>query len=132
MHVINFDMPSSDHGGIMEYVHRIGRTARIGHQGLATSFYNDRNTDLAEDLVKLLIENKQVVPNFLDEYRPVDDVLEFQDDSEPESDSEAEGDGADAWIVPGGGDAGTEDGFKVDTGFKEDGDATGFQADDAW
>ena len=45
-HVINFDLPSGMYGGINEYVHRIGRTARIGHQGLATSFYNDRNENL--------------------------------------------------------------------------------------
>lgn len=25
MHVINYDLPSADHGGISEYVHRIGR-----------------------------------------------------------------------------------------------------------
>ena len=24
MHVINFDLPRSDHGGIDEYIHRIG------------------------------------------------------------------------------------------------------------
>lgn len=25
MHVINFDLPSNDHGGIEEYTHRIGK-----------------------------------------------------------------------------------------------------------
>lgn len=28
MHVINFDLPSAMHGGITEYVHRIGKTSR--------------------------------------------------------------------------------------------------------
>jgi len=32
-HVVNFDMPSD----IEEYVHRIGRTGRVGHTGKATA-----------------------------------------------------------------------------------------------
>ena len=59
MHVINYDMPSTTHGGIGEYVHRIGRTARIGNMGQATSFYNDRNEDLAPALVNILLETGQ-------------------------------------------------------------------------
>jgi len=51
MHVVNYQMPSTMHGGINEYVHRIGRTARIGNEGLATSFYNDRNEDIAVRLL---------------------------------------------------------------------------------
>lgn len=35
-HVINFDLPK----GIDDYVHRIGRTGRVGNQGKATSFYD--------------------------------------------------------------------------------------------
>ena len=42
------------HGGIDEYVHRIGRTARIGHKGLASSFFTERDAPLAEKLVPLL------------------------------------------------------------------------------
>ena len=39
MHVINYDLPDD----IDEYVHRIGRTGRVGNRGLATSFYNSTN-----------------------------------------------------------------------------------------
>lgn len=35
-HVINYELPDD----IDEYVHRIGRTGRIGNQGRATSFFN--------------------------------------------------------------------------------------------
>lgn len=35
-HVINYDLPED----IDEYVHRIGRTGRIGNQGRATSFFD--------------------------------------------------------------------------------------------
>jgi superfamily II DNA/RNA helicase len=47
-----------------------GRTGRIGHQGLATSFYNDRDSDLAEALVKTLLETHQVIPDFLEQHIP--------------------------------------------------------------
>jgi ATP-dependent RNA helicase DDX3X len=99
MHVINYDMPNSDYGGIHEYVHRIGRTARIGNVGMATSFYNDKNEDIAEALTKLLLETQQEVPDFLDGYKPenVED-LQFDDDTDNEGeDTEA---GGDAWGIP--------------------------------
>jgi ATP-dependent RNA helicase DDX3X len=58
-HVINYDLPSTMHDGITEYIHRIGRTARIGNEGKATSFFNERNEDIGPDLVKILCESKQ-------------------------------------------------------------------------
>ena len=88
MHVVNYDLPSGTYGGIQEYVHRIGRTARIGNVGLATSFYNERNEDLADDLVRLLLETKQVVPEFLESYKPEDiENLEFNDDTDDEGEA---------------------------------------------
>ena len=68
-HVVNYDLPSAAWGGITEYVHRIGRTGRIGNHGVATSFYNDRNEDIAVPLVKLLMENEQAVPDFLESFK---------------------------------------------------------------
>ncbi|KTG47365.1 hypothetical protein cypCar_00025075, partial [Cyprinus carpio] len=61
-HVINFDLPSD----IEEYVHRIGRTGRVGNLGLATSFYNDKNSNLTKDLLDILVEAKQEVPSWLE------------------------------------------------------------------
>ena len=94
MHVINYDLPNSDYGGINEYVHRIGRTARIGNIGMATSFYNDKNEDIAEALTKLLIETHQVVPDFLESYKPENEELKFDDDTDDEGDDAA---ASDAW-----------------------------------
>ncbi|KAI9037081.1 DEAD/DEAH box helicase [Aspergillus affinis] len=93
MHVINYNLPRVSHGGITEYIHRIGRTARIGNEGLATSFYNDRDSDLAPELVKILIESKQRVPDFLDSYRPSDEMITFDDDTDDEADDGANNDG---------------------------------------
>ena len=99
MHVINFDLPSNQHGGIDEYIHRIGRTARIGNSGLATSFFNDRNEDIADDLVKVLVETKQPIPDFLANRIPVDDIVHWDDDSGDENGTAATTGGADesAW-----------------------------------
>ncbi|KAH1627621.1 hypothetical protein KXX21_001688 [Aspergillus fumigatus] len=101
MHVVNFDLPSAAHGGITEYIHRIGRTARIGNEGLATSFYNDKNSDIAPDLVKILIETGQKVPDFLESYKPADDVVKFDDDTDDEA---ADGDDN---VITNNDDAGT-------------------------
>jgi len=49
--VVNFDMPSS----IDEYVHRIGRTGRLGNSGKAISFYDSScDCSLASDLIRIL------------------------------------------------------------------------------
>lgn len=62
LHVVNYDLPKS----IDEYVHRIGRTGRVGNDGKATSFY-DPETDsaLAGDLAKILKLADHEVPEFL-------------------------------------------------------------------
>lgn len=52
--VINYDLPSS----IDDYVHRIGRTGRVGNLGAATSFYDpDRNHEIREALVDILVSD---------------------------------------------------------------------------
>lgn len=111
MHVVNYDLPNSDYGGIQEYVHRIGRTARIGNIGLATSLYNDRNEDLAEGLAKLLVETGQEVPDFLESFKPEDAAnIDFDDDTDNEGEEASGDDGGangaangssgDAWGAP--------------------------------
>ena len=61
-HVVNFDLPSD----IEEYVHRIGRTGRVGNLGLATSFFNDKNRNICKDLMDILVHSKQEVPSWMD------------------------------------------------------------------
>jgi ATP-dependent RNA helicase DDX3X len=117
-HVINYDLPSTQHDGITEYVHRIGRTARIGNEGKATSFFNDRNDDIGEDLCKILIESKQEVPDFLEQFKPADGDIEWHDGTDDESDGGI-GD------IGGMGDAG----FGGDTGGFGGDDAGGFGVD---
>jgi ATP-dependent RNA helicase DDX3X len=143
-HIINYDLPSGMHGGITEYVHRIGRTARIGHEGLATSFYNDRNEDLAQELVNILVECECDVPEFLSHLKPEEGTHpEFQDDTDDEAEGgdKANGDAgagfgrgdeggapvANAWCV----DTDAADtGLQADIGFQADGGAG--RADAGW
>jgi len=61
--VINYDLPSD----VDEYVHRIGRTGRVGNTGMATSFFNDKNSNISRELVDLLAEAGQEVPGWLNE-----------------------------------------------------------------
>lgn len=61
-HVVNYDLATH----IDDYVHRIGRTGRAGNKGLATSFYNSANSNIARDLKELLMESSQKVPDFIE------------------------------------------------------------------
>ena len=68
-HVINVDLPTAA-DDFDSYVHRIGRTGRAGHTGLATSFYvlgdpPSGNRKIAGLLIKQLMESKVEIPNFL-------------------------------------------------------------------
>ncbi|KAL7621099.1 hypothetical protein AAE478_008412 [Parahypoxylon ruwenzoriense] len=105
-HVVNYDLPSVDYGGIKEYIHRIGRTGRIGYTGLATSFYSDRDEPIAEQLVMTLLETRQKVPDFLQQYVPqgVDlDNFKIEDDNSEDDVAEDKqggtdnGAGGDVW-----------------------------------
>ena len=65
-HVINFSLPDE----FDSYVHRIGRTGRAGHKGIATSLYipgfDKKNEDgkLAPDMLRLMVESKSNVPDW--------------------------------------------------------------------
>ena len=47
-HVINYDMP----GNLEEYVHRIGRTARMGRPGTAITFVSEWDFDVLDVIRK--------------------------------------------------------------------------------
>jgi ATP-dependent RNA helicase DDX3X len=77
----------------------LGRTGRIGNLGVATSFYNERDADLAEELTKTLMETNQEIPDFLEQFKP--DLgegaeLRFEADSGDEEEGTG-GDGDGGW-----------------------------------
>ncbi|KAJ1468759.1 hypothetical protein T484DRAFT_1854321 [Baffinella frigidus] len=53
--VVNYDMPNQ----IEDYVHRIGRTGRAGNSGHATAFITEKDSRLAKDLERILVEARQ-------------------------------------------------------------------------
>ncbi|KAK1760898.1 P-loop containing nucleoside triphosphate hydrolase protein [Echria macrotheca] len=61
-HVINYDLPTD----IDDYVHRIGRTGRAGNTGISTAFFNRGNRTIVRELIDLLKEANQEVPQFLE------------------------------------------------------------------
>lgn len=61
-HVVNYDLPSD----IDDYVHRIGRTGRAGNTGHATAFFNRGNRNVVRDLIDLLKEANQEIPQWLE------------------------------------------------------------------
>ncbi|KAM0718078.1 hypothetical protein Q7P37_006410 [Cladosporium fusiforme] len=140
-HVINYDLPSTMHGGITEYVHRIGRTARIGHKGKATSFYNEqRNEEIGPDLVRHLLENRSVVPDFLSHFAPEDGVANFDDDVSDDDEEDGDGvalghsDGSAPALTAGsawGANADTDATNTASAGFTADADASA-PATSAW
>ncbi|KAF3916771.1 hypothetical protein ABW20_dc0107972 [Dactylellina cionopaga] len=61
-HVVNYDLPTD----VDDYVHRIGRTGRAGNTGLSTAFFNRGNRGIVRELIDLLKEANQDVPEFLE------------------------------------------------------------------
>lgn len=60
-HVINYDFPRN----IEEYVHRVGRTGRAGRKGTSISFITREDWAMAQDLINILEEAQQEVPEQL-------------------------------------------------------------------
>ncbi|XP_055587469.1 uncharacterized protein LOC129739944 [Uranotaenia lowii] len=58
-HVVNYDFPRN----IEEYVHRVGRTGRAGRSGISLSFFTRTDWAVASELIKILEEADQEVPN---------------------------------------------------------------------
>ena len=56
-HVINYELPNIPE----TYVHRIGRTGRAGHDGIALSFCDEEETTYLKDINKLIGKNVPVV-----------------------------------------------------------------------
>jgi ATP-dependent RNA helicase RhlE len=58
-HVINFELPNIPE----TYVHRIGRTGRAGHDGIALSFCDQEETSYLKDIHKLIGKPVPVISN---------------------------------------------------------------------
>ncbi|KAI0556801.1 ATP-dependent RNA helicase DBP2 [Gracilaria domingensis] len=61
--VINFDFPNN----VEDYVHRIGRTGRAGAKGTSYTFFTNNNSKNAKELITLMRDAEQEVPQKLEE-----------------------------------------------------------------
>merc|ERR1711862_156236 len=61
-YVINYDFPNT----IEDYVHRVGRTGRAGATGSSYTFFTQDKAKHARDLIKVLQEASQPVPQELE------------------------------------------------------------------
>uniref|UniRef100_A0A914HGX1 RNA helicase n=1 Tax=Globodera rostochiensis TaxID=31243 RepID=A0A914HGX1_GLORO len=106
-YVINFDYPNNSE----DYVHRIGRTGRQEKTGTSYTFFTQQNAPKARDLIKVLEEAKQIIPDRLRElsesnlasrdkskkrWRPVDDDGPSEKRGKP-GDSDGFSGGTNSW-----------------------------------
>jgi len=61
-YVINYDFPNQ----IEDYIHRVGRTGRAGASGSSYTFFTNDKARQAPDLIKVLQEARQPVPEELE------------------------------------------------------------------
>lgn len=66
-YVVNYEFPLV----IEDYVHRIGRTARAGASGTAYTYFTEENKEFAQELVQILSESKQKIPEELDQWKHI-------------------------------------------------------------
>ena len=56
MYIINYNLFNFDYNDIYEYVYRIDRTIYIDNINIIISFYNNKNKNIIETLIKLFIK----------------------------------------------------------------------------
>ncbi|CAD5225332.1 unnamed protein product [Bursaphelenchus xylophilus] len=66
--VINYNLPQAGLVYPTEYIHRLGRTGRMGNAGAAISFFDrEKDKDIAGFLKKHLLQCNQPVPQFIED-----------------------------------------------------------------
>ena len=89
-HVVNFDLPNVPE----QYVHRIGRTARAGREGVAYSFCDGDERPYLKDIEKLIKQRISVVPlpdNFMGTVKSLQAMPEVREDMRDEEERERRG-----------------------------------------
>lgn len=77
-HVVNYDFPRN----IEEYVHRVGRTGRAGRTGISLSFFTREDWGSAGELIAILEEANQEVPDELREMKKRFEAMKERKDKE--------------------------------------------------
>eukprot|EP01126_Amoeba_proteus_P035931 TRINITY_DN3638_c0_g1_i14.p1 TRINITY_DN3638_c0_g1~~TRINITY_DN3638_c0_g1_i14.p1 ORF type:complete len:412 (+),score=81.59 TRINITY_DN3638_c0_g1_i14:1794-3029(+) len=69
--VLNYDMPASPN----DYIHRVGRTGRMGREGTAETFYTDEDVPFLRSIVNVLKNSGQPVPSWLANFQATSRVM---------------------------------------------------------
>lgn len=77
-HVVNYDFPRN----IEEYVHRVGRTGRAGRTGISLSLFTRSDWGSAGELIAILEEAHQDVPEELRQMQTRFEAMKLRRDNE--------------------------------------------------
>ncbi|XP_045896236.1 probable ATP-dependent RNA helicase DDX52 isoform X2 [Micropterus dolomieu] len=65
--VLNYDFPTSS----VEYIHRIGRTGRAGHQGKAITFFTENDKPLLRSIANVIKQAGCPVPDYMTGFKKI-------------------------------------------------------------
>ncbi|KAM4546594.1 putative ATP-dependent RNA helicase DDX52 [Fundulus diaphanus] len=65
--VLNYDFPTS----AVEYIHRIGRTGRAGHQGKAITFFTENDKPLLRSIANVIKQAGCPVPDYMTGFKKI-------------------------------------------------------------
>ncbi|XP_076025095.1 putative ATP-dependent RNA helicase DDX52 [Genypterus blacodes] len=72
--VLNYDFPTS----AVEYVHRIGRTGRAGHQGKAVTFFTENDKPLLRSIANVIKQAGCPVPDYMTGFKKIHSKVKRQ------------------------------------------------------
>uniref|UniRef100_A0A667Y5C0 Probable ATP-dependent RNA helicase DDX52 n=1 Tax=Myripristis murdjan TaxID=586833 RepID=A0A667Y5C0_9TELE len=77
--VLNYDFPTS----AVEYIHRIGRTGRAGHQGKAVTFFTENDKPLLRSIANVIKQAGCPVPDYMVGFKKIHSKVKRQLQKKP-------------------------------------------------
>ncbi|TKS82979.1 putative ATP-dependent RNA helicase DDX52 [Collichthys lucidus] len=79
--VLNYDFPTSS----VEYIHRIGRTGRAGHQGKAITFFTENDKPLLRSIANVIKQAGCPVPDYMIGFKKIHSKVKRRLEKKPPS-----------------------------------------------
>ncbi|XP_008425358.1 putative ATP-dependent RNA helicase DDX52 [Poecilia reticulata] len=79
--VLNYDFPTS----AVEYIHRIGRTGRAGHQGKAITFFTENDKPLLRSIANVIKQAGCPVPDYMIGFKKIHSKVKRRLEKKPPS-----------------------------------------------
>ncbi|XP_007556408.1 putative ATP-dependent RNA helicase DDX52 [Poecilia formosa] len=79
--VLNYDFPTS----AVEYIHRIGRTGRAGHQGKAITFFTENDKPLLRSIANVIKQAGCPVPDYMVGFKKIHSKVKRRLEKKPPS-----------------------------------------------